>query len=356
MRRLPALVAALLLPAAQPVLLSAAVSGAALLAAQAPVQAQSAEAVGRVAKAITVRIEGATQGSGVLVKREGNRYTVLTAWHVVSSQGPREELDVYTPDGKRHSVEQGSIKKVKQSDTATLSFASSASYLVPSSATRLAPAEDIYIYGFPLDSPGSLGVSVARIIGNTDCQSQTAGGGLLYKIEIPKNAGKKEVGLKERYESSHKFIVNPHLDTRSGMSGGPILTKDGLLVGHHNGGLGIASDSGVAIKMGLNRGSLVPENAPHIAGYVNSRAVCAILSAQEASLNGMDSDAANFALDAYKTDAKAMPFISDVLNVSLLKLGRFRDLCELQAAGAQLNNASLDFICQGGVPGLYSPR
>ena len=41
-----------------------------------------------IAKAITVRIEGATQGSGVLVKREGNRYTVLTAWHVVSGNRP----------------------------------------------------------------------------------------------------------------------------------------------------------------------------------------------------------------------------------------------------------------------------
>ena len=50
MRHLPALVAALLLPAAQPVLLSAAVSSAALLVAEAPAQAQSAEAVGRVAE------------------------------------------------------------------------------------------------------------------------------------------------------------------------------------------------------------------------------------------------------------------------------------------------------------------
>jgi hypothetical protein len=46
-------------------------------------QTLNTEAIGRIAQAITVRIEGATQGSGVLVKREGNRYTVLTAWHLV---------------------------------------------------------------------------------------------------------------------------------------------------------------------------------------------------------------------------------------------------------------------------------
>ena len=90
----------------------------ALLAATPPVvvdvpsaiaQMQSAEAVAQIAQAITVRIEGATQGSGVLVNREGNRYTVLTAWHVVSGQRAGEELDVYTPDGQRHSVETSSI-------------------------------------------------------------------------------------------------------------------------------------------------------------------------------------------------------------------------------------------------------
>jgi len=122
MRRLPALVAALLLPAAQPLLLGTALSTASLLVSEAPAQAQSQEAVGKVAEAITVRIEGATQGSGVLVKRDGNRYTVLTAWHVVSGQRPGEELDIYTPDGQRHQLEQGSIKRLRQVDMAVLTF------------------------------------------------------------------------------------------------------------------------------------------------------------------------------------------------------------------------------------------
>jgi hypothetical protein len=122
MRRLPALVAALLLPATPPLLLGTAALTGALLVSLAPAQAQSAEAVAKVAKAITVRIEGATQGSGVLVKREGNRYTVLTAWHVVSGQRPGEELDVYTPDGQQHQVEQGSIKRLGQVDLAVLTF------------------------------------------------------------------------------------------------------------------------------------------------------------------------------------------------------------------------------------------
>lgn len=63
---------------------------------------KSAYAVARIAEGITVRIEGATQGSGVLVKKEGNRYTVLTAWHVVEGNRPGEGLAIFTPDEQEH--------------------------------------------------------------------------------------------------------------------------------------------------------------------------------------------------------------------------------------------------------------
>ena len=71
MRHLQALFAALLLPVALPLMLGTAVTTGSLLVYPAPAQAQSAEAVAKVAEAITVRVEGATQGSGVLVKRDG---------------------------------------------------------------------------------------------------------------------------------------------------------------------------------------------------------------------------------------------------------------------------------------------
>jgi len=102
MRRLPALLAALLLPSAQPLLLGVAASTSAVLLSQAPAQAQSAETVAKIAKATTVRIEGATQGSGVLVKRDGNSYTVLTAWHVLSDGNVTEDIGITTEDGKTH--------------------------------------------------------------------------------------------------------------------------------------------------------------------------------------------------------------------------------------------------------------
>ena len=96
-RRTNALAAALsLLPLGQPLLLGTLgiTATTAVVLQTPPAVAQDSSAVARIAKAITVRIEGATQGSGVLVKQEGNRYTVLTAWHVVKFKKQREEMAI----------------------------------------------------------------------------------------------------------------------------------------------------------------------------------------------------------------------------------------------------------------------
>ena len=72
-RRRTALAAALsLLPIGQPLLLGTigiTTATTAVLLQQTPGFAQDASAVAKVAKAITVRIEGATQGLGELVKK-----------------------------------------------------------------------------------------------------------------------------------------------------------------------------------------------------------------------------------------------------------------------------------------------
>jgi len=232
MRRLPALVAALLLPAAQPLLLCTALSTAALLVSQTPAQAQSQEAVGKVAQAITVRIEGATQGSGVLVKRDGNRYTVLTAWHVVSEQRPGEELDIYTPDGQRHQLEQGSIKRLGEVDMAVLTFSSNKSYQVArlSSSERITcrHGRSLLTAGFPVSKSQALTTSTGELL--MDFSSETDQG---YTF----------------------FYTN---STEAGMSGGPILSLDNaVLVGLHGRGevdQSASKKAGIIIKTGINQG------------------------------------------------------------------------------------------------------
>jgi len=233
MCRLPALVAALLLPAAQPVLLGTALSTASLLVSEAPAQAQSQEAVGKVAQAITVRIEGATQGSGVLVKRDGNRYTVLTAWHVVSGQRAGEELDIYTADGQRHQLEQGSIKRLGQVDMAVLTFSSSTAYegARVGDVKSVSMGSPIFVAGFPLPS-SAVPMRLLRLI----------------KGDVIANA---TVAIPDGYQLLYDNQTLP------GVSGGAVLNAQGELVGIHGKAERadqVSESSGKAVATGTNQG------------------------------------------------------------------------------------------------------
>ncbi|MCP9924753.1 hypothetical protein KBY79_05920 [Synechococcus lacustris C3-12m-Tous] len=154
MRTLRSLVFVLLLPTAiSPLLLSSFASTGVLLVAQAPSKAQSSEASSKAAQAITVRIEGATQGSGVLVKRDGNRYTVLTPWHIVREQRAGEDLEIFTPDGQKHQLEQGSIKRLGAVDS-VLTYTSNNSYEVAQAGDikSVSMGNQVWGSGFPLPS------------------------------------------------------------------------------------------------------------------------------------------------------------------------------------------------------------
>ncbi|WP_255014733.1 tetratricopeptide repeat-containing serine protease family protein [Cyanobium sp. BA20m-p-22] len=195
--------------------------------------AQSAEAVAKVAQTITVRIEGATQGSGVLVKRDGNRYTVLTAWHVVSGQRPGEELDIYTPDGQRYKLEQGSIKRLGQVDMAVLTFTSSSSYEVASvgDVKSVSSGSSIYVSGYPLPT-SAVPSRVFRFM----------------KGDVIANA---MVAIPDGYQLLYDNQTLP------GVSGGAVLNAQGRLVGIHGKAEKadqISESSGKAIATGTNQG------------------------------------------------------------------------------------------------------
>ena len=232
MCRLPSLVASLLLPLAQPLILGTAVTTGALLVYPVPAQAQTAETVAKIAQAITVRIEGATQGSGVLVKRDGTRYTVLTAWHVVSGQRPGEELDIYTPDGQRHQLEQGSIKRLGEVDMAVLSFSSSNSYEVAQvgDVKSVSSGAGVYVAGYPLPT-SAVPTRIWRFL----------------KGDVIANA---TVAIPNGYQLLYS---NP---TLPGMSGGAVLNAQGQLVGIHAGAERadqISESSGKAVATGTNQ-------------------------------------------------------------------------------------------------------
>ena len=116
--------------------------------------AQDFSDIADTAKKITVRIEGATQGSGVLVKKEGNTYTVLTAWHVIKDVNPSEELAIITNDGKEHQRIKGSAKQLGVVDLAKLEFKSPIQYkiITPKNKINTKSGKKLFVGGFPLST------------------------------------------------------------------------------------------------------------------------------------------------------------------------------------------------------------
>ena len=194
--------------------------------------AQDASSVAKIAKAITVRIDGATQGSGVIVKKEGRRYTLLTAWHVVSGNRPGEEIGIYTSDGKQHRLNQGSIQRLGQVDMAVLTFNTPVSYDVASigNIQNVSMGEQIFVSGFPLQT-SAVPIRLMRFL----------------KGDVIANAG---VSIPKGYQLLYS---NP---TLPGMSGGSVININGELIGIHGQGETdaiLTKQKGILVKTGTNQ-------------------------------------------------------------------------------------------------------
>ena len=187
----------------------------------------------QLAKKITLLVEGpGSPGSAVIFSKEGLKYFALTAWHVVKDVNPNEEIQVRTHDGRWHNVQKESLKKFEKADLAIFSFQSEYNYSVPEIGNPriLGAGADVYVSGFPLPS-ASVPKSVHRfmpgvVVAFSEMQ-QADGYDLLYS--------------------------NP---TLPGMSGGPVITDRGGLIGIHGRAetdFAATEQEGIAIKTGVNQ-------------------------------------------------------------------------------------------------------
>ncbi len=214
-RRTAALASAVisLLPAGQPLLLGTlgiTTATTAVVLDQGAALAQDASVVARVAKQVTVVVAGASSpGSGVLIKKSGNRYTVLTAWHVIKDTSASEVIEIKTPDSEWHESEIGSIKRLGKIDLAVLTFESPKTYEIVSvgNVEDIDSGNQVFVSGFPLPT-SSIPVSVFRFL----------------KGDVIANA---TVAIPDGYQLLYS---NP---TLPGMSGGSVLNRQGQLVGIH---------------------------------------------------------------------------------------------------------------------------
>lgn len=181
--------------------LPAALIGAAIVVVQP--QFVAALTTPEIARAITVRIDGPNTGSGVIVERKGNTYTVLTNWHVVETVGT---YTVQTQDGQRYSVNPSVVKRLPGVDLAMLQFTSSTSYSVAElgDSDQLSEGTTVYVAGWA--DPD--GISSERRYRFPD-------GRISERVQKPK----------EGYALVYSNPVKP------GMSGGPVLNEQGRVVG-----------------------------------------------------------------------------------------------------------------------------
>jgi tetratricopeptide (TPR) repeat protein len=210
--------------------LAAALIGTNVALVQQVVVAKSVTEIGRTAQAITVEIRQVGSdgvGSGILLQRQGDVYTVLTAGHVVKSGSA---FNVKTNDGKVHQSIANSIKLANNNiDLAVLKFRSSNNYNLAKigASSSLEIGAPIYVGGFPAPTyavgGGVFNFTEGRIIANAN-RINPLGYSLIYS--------------------------NP---TLSGMSGGPVLNEAGELVAIH--GLGDrVGKKGELEKLGRNLG------------------------------------------------------------------------------------------------------
>ncbi|HEY9706262.1 MAG TPA: trypsin-like peptidase domain-containing protein, partial [Allocoleopsis sp.] len=104
-------------------------------------------------KSFTVIIEGTEGGSGVIIEKNNQTYTVITNWHVVDTPG---DYIIITPDRKKYTVPYNKVKRLPGYDLAILQFTSKINYKKAKigSSTKLVEGDNVYIGGFPFAIAG----------------------------------------------------------------------------------------------------------------------------------------------------------------------------------------------------------
>ena len=160
-------------------------------------------------------------GSGFLVKQTGDRYVVITNQHVLrAGEAPYK---IQTPDGKIHSAKviASSVTSEYEYDLAILEFSSQENYTLATigNSFYLEIGESIYAAGFPYYN-----VETAISDRSQQSKSQTESiTGLAIKT------GRVALILNKALEEGYQIGYTN--DVQKGMSGGPLLNRQGEVVG-----------------------------------------------------------------------------------------------------------------------------
>jgi tetratricopeptide (TPR) repeat protein/S1-C subfamily serine protease len=203
--------------------------------------AKSPAEIQALARSTSVAIKFSNSvGSGEIVHRQGEVYTLVTNRHVVCGRSsctqvsPSSSYQLTLPDGQKYQVQGAAVKLLGSDlDLAIIQFRSNRRYVVAPLAKDILKVDDaVYTAGFPREKAGfSFNVGRAIAVVNQRFTGDKGGYGIVYNA-----------------------------DTLPGMSGGGVFNSNGELVAIHGygdryrAGAELGDDGSVDKKIGYNRG------------------------------------------------------------------------------------------------------
>ena len=160
--------------------------------------------VNAIATKVTVRISGPEAGTGVLVEKKGNTYTVLTNWHVVDTKGT---YTIQLENGGTYRIKSSQVQRLSGVDLAVFQFQSNQNYQPANigNSDKVTEGTSVYAAGW---------ITPSRICKKSRCYKFA--NGTINTILNP-------------VEDGYGWVYSNQV--RPGMSGGPVLDEEGKLVG-----------------------------------------------------------------------------------------------------------------------------
>jgi tetratricopeptide (TPR) repeat protein len=157
--------------------------------------ALSAVEVERIANQLTIKITSSCVvfGSGVIIRKDGTTYTVLTVAHNFKKSGC--QFTVTTADNTKYPI--ANIKKFPNAvDLAVFTFTSTKEYPVAkliANSDTIGSGENIYVSGFPLSTSINTSIFsfvIGDVISNSSTKQQANGYSLIYSNDtLPGHSG-----------------------------------------------------------------------------------------------------------------------------------------------------------------------
>lgn len=179
--------------------------------------------VASVARQVTVRVfTNPGAGSGVIINRQRQTYTVLTCAHVANASG-NGSYRVITPDGQTHIAFRQRIPALQGIDLALVQFESKTSYRVAvlGSFEDISIGEPVYISGFP--NYQERDASALEVTYDWGIKAFQLTSGNISMLLLDRS-------LHRGYKLGYTNL------TKGGMSGGAVLDRQGRLIGIHGRG------------------------------------------------------------------------------------------------------------------------